>query len=787
MSQFYDVSREISQTESIKHHLKQLYGLVNSEFGYFCRNNGDEYSFNRINDFSKSSLMPFFSSWKMDDLANFDLNSIFSILRRNQFFMICISFLGLFSCIYITSLILYSKCARRIIKLFTSCCIRTKKKREDGDEDELEDENRASRDTLKIFKNILTYFFLCIFLCGLIITGSFFLHYFFKTKKGIHMNICNVSKTFENLIKDKCPSQIHDNIPCFSVEKVINEAISILQKYKNLKKQVEDNSLVDINKPIPFLAKYTKSFNNLSKLKNILARNNNVLERRYLHMYPALIGLERALDSIIYDGGNHFKKTEDTIIQIKIAIKKTFDNIDYSISQSFRGNYDNIVEKIQLASYFISEFNGKYKFKENINKYTNSIPFIFVVLLLPPLIILIGLIFYIICIIKGDALGNNNFFFKLFSLFSAYFGFLTIISLIVTTVLMGFSILGGTTCAITEDVLQKKIDINFLNNTIIEKCFVNENAALIDEKDINLFTKKINIFNPRIIEDKLNEYEIFFNNIKHRFYQNSDKFFEYMWVVLMKTDNNRYYNKIKTNDIKDSLPAIGITKESFHFINKDLIGIDEYLRILNQRIFHNNNNKLCFEDDICQNDPDKYNITEKSSIDDQKYIQLRDQINVLIREDVDELVQLFILKAKIRHDKIFDVSDLDNTITEKLEWKKYTPKTDAQTRKNSIIYNYITNTIDSINFIEIKNFCNQIKIQFSLVKELIIKTIRSISKNTRCNRIMKEIQNAKYFFCNKIVLNLTILSIFLFSFSVTSFILWFFFLFLWLRHKLSIM
>ncbi|CRG93296.1 conserved Plasmodium protein, unknown function [Plasmodium gallinaceum] len=786
MSQINNVNRAISLTESVREHLNQLNELVTSEFGYFCENNNVEYSIDKMDSFSKTPLMPFFSSWRMDDLYNFDLGSILSILKRNNFFMSCFLFLCIFSCIYFISFILYSNCTRRIIKLFTSCCTRiTKKKKEDEYDN---DKSENSKNVLKIFKNILIYFFLCVLLCALIAMGSFCLHYFFKTKKDIHMNICNVSRTFENLIKDKCSNRTNDNMSCFSVENVINDTILILQKYKDIKKQIEDNSLVDVNKPIPALIKFKNSFNNLKKLKNNLSVNNNMLERRYLHVYPGLISLEKSLESIINEGNNNLKKTEGTTVQIKRKIKTTFDRIDYYIEQNFRTHFSYITNIIQSTSYIISDFNDKYSSKENINKYSNIVPFIYIILLIPPLIILIGLILYIVCILKGDYTGNHNSFYKLFGLFSAYFGFLTIITLIITTFFLTISILGGTTCVITEDLLQKRINFNFKNITIVDKCIKNENAAIIDESHVNLLIRKFNTFNINDTEEKLKEHENFFNDIKKKFYENANKIFDYMWIIIMKKDGNRYYNKIKSNEIKSPLIAIGIVKENFNFGGRDFIGIDEYLRILNQRIFpNNNNNKLCFEDNTCENDQNKYNITAKSSINDQKYIQFRDKINVLIKEDIDELVQLFILKAKIRNEKIFDVSDLDSTITEKLNWKNYTPKTTETTRNKSIIYNYITSIIESINFTEIKNFCNKIKIQYSSMTELIVQTIRSISRNSRCNKIIKEINKMKYFFCNKFIINLTTLSIFSFSFSVVSFFLWFVFLFLWLRHKLSVM
>ncbi|KYO03370.1 putative membrane protein, partial [Plasmodium reichenowi] len=530
---------------------------------------------------------------------------------------------------------------------------------------------------------------------------------------------------------------------------------------------------------------YITTFNKLNVLKNNINKNNATLENEYFHTYPVLTGIGETLTTIITEGNKNFENARNVIKEVKSTIKYSFHTIDETIRNVFKDNLPKITGLITQAGKSIKGINNKYKIKERIPKYTNIILLTNVILLLPPFLILLGIIIFMIFILMGNIQKNNNFFIKLFGHFSAYFGFLTIITLSFGILFLSTSVIGGTSCILSERILKNELRFDILNNTLIDYCIKNENAPLIHDDITTSFVTKINSFDTGHIDNNINEYEKRFTILKNSFFQKSLKFMDYIWIVIMKRENNTFLNKIRNEQVKTSLLITGIINENIKYQNMQAIGIKSYLTTLNGIIFPGNIGKICFNDNICEKENNTYNITENSKTTDQKYRTIRNLISEHLRHDLDAIVELFVYKARILKEKIFDINDLDSNEKNKIGWSEYTPRNINGTQKKSIINTFLVNVIESINFSEIINFFDKMRNQFNVLKELILLKIDTLTENTKCNKLVKELIHVRKDYCNNVVLNLSTLSVYLIIFSITSFLLWYLFLFLWFYYNIK--
>ncbi|SBT87149.1 conserved Plasmodium protein, unknown function [Plasmodium malariae] len=656
---------------------------------------------------------------------------------------------------------------------------------EHGREKPRDEKKDGIKNLKKRMSSIISYSFLCILLCFLVFLGSWFIYRFLKTKNGIHMNICSVSKSIENVLVDRCSNNAKVDEVCYSVETILNEVVIIVEKYQNVKDQIRQDIHLDEENSIPFFSDYIKFFNNIKRLRTNIHNNNKALEEGYYHSYPVLMRIKEVLDSIITQGDGYLQNTQMTIKHGKNVIKAAITNVDMSIEQSLKENIDKITTKFELVNKSVYDITRKYKIKDNIRKYTLTLLIAKFILLLPPVLILIGLFLFIFYLIKGNISNSNHFFLDLFGVFSAYFGFLTIVTLLMGTVILSVSIIGGTTCVISERVLKNELNFEVFTDTLLEYCLKNKKSSIIEENLATNILNKINSFDINEIENRIMEYGTFFTRIKQTFNKNTSSFLDYLWVIVVKKDNNQYLDNIKLISLKKSLLVTGVTRDNVRFGVWSLWGINEYISHLN-RYFFNDNYALCFEDTTCEKNINKYNICYKSSINDLKYINLRNKLNNdVLKNDLDNVVNIFIKKAKILKEKIFDLSDLDNTVTKKIGWDEYTPKDKDKAQSSSIIRKYLVNSVDSINFADILNIFAKIKNGFNSLKELIITTVESLIKNMSCNRVVNELNRIRQNYCDQVVLNATLLSISLIAFSTISFLLWYFFLFCWLYYQLK--
>ncbi|GAB64628.1 hypothetical protein PCYB_021980 [Plasmodium cynomolgi strain B] len=552
---------------------------MHNEFGYFCASDRVKVEKDQSNEFSKSMWSVFYTSWRMEDFTRLDFKSVLNILKRNPYVMGCVYFLIIFTCVYLLTLLLYTKCVRRLIKAIRCKTCRRKKHKREQQESENKD---IFENVKKRFFNIMTYVFLSSLLCVLLSLGIWFLISFFKTRNGIYMNVCSVSTTIESFLTDRCSVQgTGVDSSCYSLEHIVGDAVSIVGQYQDIKLQIKTDMLVDEDKPIPLLTAFLTAFENLKKLQQNVTRNNQILEDQYFHTYPVLTRLARALDVVIEDGEVNLRHAQDTLDDAKEAVKGSFEEIDQVLGKTFRENMDKVNENITLFNKAMNKIVHQYRIKQNIKKYTISILIVKMVLLIPPILILVGLILFIYFLVKGDIGNSSHFFLDLFGVFSAYFGFLTIVILIIGIALLSASILGGTTCIIADRVLKNELNFDVLKDTTIDYCLKNEKSPLIPEDITKGIVDNMKFLDTSEMERRVNEFDSYFKEMKKTFQENTRNFVNYMWVVITKPNNNIYVNRIRLETLRQALLATSITRDNIKFGQFNLWGTDEYFEKLN--------------------------------------------------------------------------------------------------------------------------------------------------------------------------------------------------------------
>ncbi|EUD65311.1 hypothetical protein C922_04254 [Plasmodium inui San Antonio 1] len=791
MTDEYHLSIHLKKTDVLKEHLKEITKALHDELGYFCPSDGVKISKDQSNEFAKSKWRILYSSWRMEDFTRLNFKNVLNILKRNPYVMWCVYFLIVFMCVYLLTLLLYTKCFRRLIKSIH--CKRCRKKEEKREKEEQESENNDILENVKkrIF-SIMTYVFLSSLLCVLIGLGIWFIVLFIKTRNGIYSNVCRASTSIENFLTDHCSvedSRVDSS--CYSLEHIITDAVSIVGQYQDIKLEIKEDLLVDQDRSIPQLTDFLTVFENFRKLQRNMRRNNQILEEQYFHTYPVLMRLVTALDVVIQEGEAYLKQAKDTLDEGKKAIKGTFEEIDQVLGKTFRENMDMVNDKITLFNKTMKEVLHQYRIKKNIKKYTISILIVKLVLLIPPLLILVGLLLFLYFVVKGDIGDSSHFFLDLFGVFSVYFGFLTIVILLIGIALLSASVLGGTSCIIADRVLKNELNFDVFKDTTIDYCLKNENSPLISEDMLQGIVDNVNSFDTSEMEKTVNEYDASFKEMKETFQQNTQNFVSYLWVVITKPRNNIYINNIRLNELKQSLLATSITRDNVKFGQFTLWGTDEYLHHLNRHYFPDNRFALCFENEECEGDENKFNISSKSSIDDAKYRTLRGHVRPNVHaDDLDNVVNLFIWKSRIRTEKIFSVEDLDSSMTEKIGWSQYTPRIkgrEGREHETSLLRKYLVEDIEELNFNHVISFFQKIKQKFDALKYMIVTKANQLMNNLNCSRLVGEVKNLKNLYCDSVVLNMTLLSVALISFSIISFLLWYFFLFFWLYYQMKMM
>ncbi|ETB60637.1 hypothetical protein YYC_02262 [Plasmodium yoelii 17X] len=805
----------IKKIESIKSQLNQLNKIIQNEFGSYCGRKNRSINLEiHHNEFDKSIFKRLYSSWRMEDLNNFNGKSVIKIMERNPYVIFFFFFIMIFIIVYLISFILYTKWFKKLLKKFSNSHKNNKDKEEDWvkknkayrnsnsthgtinkdnynqelDELHNSDENEENSNVINIVKkrayNLVINLIVCSFLICLIFLGIWTIFIFADTQKGINMNICGLSKTVEQFLIDKCPDTKNVNPQCYSLEHVINDAVSVMNQYQLTKEFVKNKTNLNKNKGLPIVLKYQTGFNMLAKLRDNIDKNVKKLENGYLHTYPVLTKLRFTLDEIVSKGENLLNQAESIIDSSKEEIGKIFNNVDNAIANTVHNNVPSLSSKISGLGIYIKKQDENLKIRYILNKFTVTMIILSIVILLFSLLVLIGMLSYMYFLIRGHSI-NEKFFSKLLGFFSGTFGFLAIIILIIGTALLSLSVLGGTSCIISDRILKNEFTFDFLSENKIGYCLQNPDESIINKNIVKKYANTLDSLNTNDIYNSVEGYSGYFDKIKDEYKQHSKIINENMWIII-PTDNNKYVKNVKSDIIKKSLLGTCLTKESAQFEEYHLMGTDAYMKYIN-KFGLLNNYEMCFEDPSCENNDRKYNINYNSKVTDPKYLDVkRNRVMLYQDSDFDNVLEVFILKSKINNDKIFNISDLDETKKEDITWREYTPKNGAGENKKSIVQTYFEKAIEYMKFENVLTLLKEVNNHINSFKNVIIEKANSLVDNTNCNRFINVLTNIRHNYCDNGILKLTRLSVILISCGFVSFCLWYLFLFFWIYHQMKI-
>ncbi|CAD2084589.1 conserved Plasmodium protein, unknown function [Plasmodium vinckei lentum] len=808
----------IKKIESIKSHLNKLNNAIQSEFGYFCgrKNRTINLGFDS-NEFDQTIFKRLYLSWRMEDLNNFNVKSVIRIMERNPYVMFFLYFLFIFIIVYLTSFILYTKCFRRLLKKLCNSPKNNNNNKDKEEEwaktnkayrnsastngnsikdnyntelDELNnsDESAENSNVTNIVKkrgySIIMNLIICCFLSCLICLGILGMIIFIDAQKGINMNICGLSKTIEKFLVDKCPDTKNVNSECYSLEHVVTDAVSIMNQYQTTKEFIKEKTNYNSNQGFPIILKYKTGFNMLKVLRSNIDKNNKKLEKEYFHTYPVLKVLRESLDNIVTKGDDLLRQAESIIDVSKNEIAKIFNDVDNTIINTVNSNVPNLKTKIDNLGLLIKSYDKKFRIRYILNKFTAIMMTLNTMIILFSLITLLVMLTYLFFVIKGNSM-DNKYFSDTFGCFSGAFGLLAIIVLTIGTSFLILSVLGGTSCIISDRILKNEFTFDFLSENKIGYCLKNPNEALIDRNVTSKYMKSLDSLNTTDLYNSVARYNVDFDKIKGDYKKQSKMIKDYIWVII-PTDNNEIINNAESELVKTSLQGTCLTRENVQFQDYQLMGTNTYMRYLN-RFGFTNGYGMCFEDDSCENDDHKYNINYDSKVEDPKYITVKNHKSELYSDnDFDSILRIMALKAKINKDKIFDVSDLDGSKKENISWQEYTPQNEPGGNNTSIVQTYFEKSIEYINFEIILTLLREVSDHINIFKNLIIEKSDSLIENTKCSRLINLMTNIRHNYCDNGILKITQLSVILISCGLVSFCLWYLFLFFWIYYQMKI-
>lgn len=522
----------------------------------------------------------------------------------------------------------------------------------------------------------------------------------------------------------------------------------------------------------------------LAKLRDNIDKNVKKLENGYLHTYPILKKLKITLEEVIAKGDDLLNQAESIIDSSKEEVGKIFSNVDNAIINTVYNNVPSLSLKISKLGMYIKKHDENLKIRYVLNKFTVTMIILSIIILLFSLLILIGMLSYIYFLIRGHTI-NEKFFSKLLGFFSGIFGFLAIIILIIGTLLLSLSVLGGTSCIISDRILKNEFTFDFLSENQIGYCLQNADESLINKNIIKKYTNYLDSLNTNDVYNSVEVYSSYFDKIKEEYKQNSKIINENMWIII-PTHDNEYISNVISSIIKKSLLGTCVTKENVQFEEHYLMGTDAYMKHLN-KFGLINDYEMCFEDPSCENNDKKYNINYNSKVTDEKYLAVRrNKFPIYSDSDYDNILKVFVLKSKINKDKIFDISDLDEEKLDNISWTEYTPKNGPGDNKKSIIQTYFEKAIEYIKFESVLTLLKEVNNNVNIFKNDIIEKANSLVDNTNCSRIINTLTNIRHNYCDNGILKLTRLSIILISCGFVSFCLWYLFLFFWIYHQMKI-
>lgn len=822
-----DFQKQIQNVENIKENLSLLVGVTQKKLGTFCRKHANEWMVKGTPTTKQSSWLDYFSiSEKKVSLITekFDVSNYIQILFSNQLFVSTLLFLTLFVIVYVASFIIYSSCGRRCISFF-SCGLFFKRKGEkngaklegantnDKENSEYENsdiENKLSHDIneanenetqqntdakteqnkkreLKLLTALISGLLLLIILFCLSMHATASVK---KSQNGLYRTICQIMSTSEHILTGDCSNTNNgnqNNNQCFTVKEALNDGVHILEAFVEGVQVMESQNFLSKDKTMPLIEEIDQNTLKLKALLENINNNGNMLAHNYKHYLILGQHLKTVIGMVIETIENKKDMAENIVMESKEKMIQIGDEMEKILN----GDVQHIVDKVNsLLSNLKKNIDkaGENSFVENkIGSVFDTFVTGFNIALLPIYIAFIITCIFIFYLLKKNEQSYNKIIVKLAGIFSVYFGLITILILIFVLVLTIVSMFGSTSCRVKKSASgTNKEDLFTIfskNVPVVGVCFKDENATFVDEQIITRIENTMSNFDYTTITDDIDRFTQTQMSTLENFENSYREVANQLWLVQVDhSEMNALYNEITNEPIKKALLITHIYKKD---VTEGVVlkGVDTFLSVANPILFQNGAAELCYEDLSCENKENKYNITKNSTINDSAYLKVRNISNVVPKKDIDNVLQLLAMKAKILHEKPFDVSNLDAQKTEKINIKEYiTP--DFETKENlSFINQYVIRLIKDFKSQKAANLFKQLINRFVEIKDYAIGKIQSYQRRLNCHVVMTEVKKVKSALCDNLIESIAYVTVIYFIVAVFTFILWLYFLCLWIYHK----
>lgn len=614
-------------------------------------------------------------------------------------------------------------------------------------------------------------------------------------------DVCGIIKTAEHIFIGSCDVNSSTSAngsttttPCFSVTEALADGLIILNNYKTVLQSLNDQNMLSTGETILILQEVEHSINKLKSLKINVRHNSALLSNYYKHSLLMEKLVTEVTDTILKNiesnqeaMSHNVRASKKTIIEANIQLESILKkDVAYML-----GTADNLLTK--LKGYVSQPGDNNTLSVTSISHKVKHFIILFHVLMVPLYIMVIICCLFIYHFVNGNESTSNKIIVRSTGLFSAFCGILTFIIMIYTAIFIFFSMVSSTTCVMTEnDALSNNgVIVEYVSNVpILNTCF--ENKPLIDIQYFDDILKRVDDFDSKTLTEKMNEFFAEKQKILTVFEHNLKHIADNLWLVHVNHEPGSLHSKIKNDAVKNALIITHIYKHSIDTIPKTL-DVDAFLKIANP-ILLDDSYALCYEDVTCQNDANKYNITKDSTTDDAKYKIIRGHARIVNggsvgqasnpAEDLDIVLQILSYKAKILHEHIFTVSDLDPKQQGKLHIQEYIAPSRESEKNTSFIYSWLFQYIEELkNPKHLNEFKGAIN-TFVQVKDHSISQIKRYTQKLTCEVIMENMKTVRQHFCTNAAPGIAYMTVLYFVMGIFSFLLWLYFLCMWLHHKM---
>lgn len=671
----------------------------------------------------------------------------------------------------------------------------------DSKTNENEVKGSANQNTKRKRSHLLALFFGFVLLISLIIVS---IYGKINASNSEHQNtkiFCHTFNMLEDMLIGTCPSR-RDNEntkidDCFTAADALDDGLVILESMKIIIKNLDEQKLLTREQNILFLQDIETYIEQLEKLSNNLDKNNSNMLTKYKHSLIFGIHGKEAIDEVV----EKFKKKKVDITSTAYKSRDGLIELSNQLYKLLNENVEYILNEVNkfLKSIITSVSDPKKNAQVN-SIISNSINVLYIIFYMFMAIMVIILVMLCVCtshLIKGNENRFKKLIVKMVGFFSAYFGIITIPIMLITLFFIMFSMLGSTMCVLSEqpkalnDIIPKKATMDI---PIVGTCILNENALLVDESYINGIIQRVNHFDVDTVLEQMDIFMGIQQELVNSLEVNFNKVADVFWITQADKDKiSDLLKKIENESLKDALLATHIYKHHVentpNLDDVDIVrSVDEFLIIANSLLL-NPGYELCYEENECENTPNKFNITEYADTNDSKYQNIRNntlQNNDKNKESLDAIFEILKLKAKLIHDRMFIISDLTPHRTEKLLINEYVGPTTSSSENSSYIHTWLNNWLLEIkktkHFMQFKN----IVLDFALAKNKTISQVKKYEKKLNCQVALKGAKALRDYLCYGLMFSVMQITVICFVMGILTSLLWLYFLCIWLKYKMTL-